>query len=258
MGAVVPAAVPVAVAALAAGLAVSLWVPLQRRAGRARRGRLFLPLAVLVGGLVPAERLVLVAIGVAVAAGAWLLWRARGRRRQAHLRASGVVEACEQLAAELASGLPPGLALERVAGASALWRPVAEAHRIGADVPGALRRAAATPGAEALRWVAAAWQVAHRTGQGLADALDAVALDLRAAASTRAVVAGELASARATARLMAALPVIALLMGSGMGGDPWAFLLSTPPGLACLAGGLAAGGAGLWWIERIADAVERA
>ena len=56
---------------------------------------------------------------------------------------------------------------------------------------------------------------------------------------------------------MAGLPVLALSMGSGIGGDPWAFLLTSPAGLVCLALGLGFGFAGLWWIEAIADGVER-
>jgi tight adherence protein B len=55
---------------------------------------------------------------------------------------------------------------------------------------------------------------------------------------------------------VAGLPVLALLLGSGAGADPWSFLLRTPWGWACLGSGLAAGLLGLWWMELIASEAE--
>jgi tight adherence protein B len=163
-----------------------------------------------------------------------------------------VLECCDLLASELAAGQAPGSALARAAETWPVLAPVWQSHAYGGDVPSALRRAGTEPGAEGLELVAAAWHVSHRTGQGLADALARVAQALREARATDRVVRGELASARATARLVAALPVVALMIGSGSGGDPVGFLLGTPMGIACLAGGLGLGLAGLAWIERIA------
>ena len=196
-------------------------------------------------------------IGAGAVAAGWLLWLRRRERRSAAETGARVLEACEHLASELTAGQPPGAALVRAADDWPALAPAAEAFRVGSDVPDALRSLASRPGAGDLRLLAAAWHVAHRTGQGLAEAVDRVARDLAEARVTRRVVDGELASARATARLVALLPVAALAMGSGVGGDPVGFLLSTPAGWLCLALGLAFGLTGLWWIEDLAHAVDR-
>ena len=211
---------------------------------------------------------------VLVAAVVWLvvppgptrtLWRPRSRtgrvarptmsgRRTSAADQAAVLEVCDLLAADLAAGRPPGAALTAAAERWPPLDPVVEAQRLGADVPEALRRVAGTRrGAADLRWVAGAWQVAHESGHGLSAALERTAAGLRARRRTRRLIDSELASARATARLVACLPVAVLLMGSGTGSDPWAFLLRTPVGWACLVGGLALLVLGLWWIERLAD-----
>lgn len=177
-----------------------------------------------------------------------------GRRREVAADQAAVLEVCDLLAAELAAGRPPGAAL---ATASERWPPLVaavEAVRLGADVPDALRRLTELrPGAADLRWVAAAWQVAQHSGHGLAAALERTAGGLRARRRTRRLVDSELASARATSRLVACLPLAVLVMGSGAGSDPWTFLLATPVGWVCLAGGLGLIALGLWWIEHLAD-----
>ena len=191
------------------------------------------------------------------AAGARSLWRRRAETAAAEETARRMLEACDLIAGELAAGRTGEAALAEAANAWPAVRAVADTCRLGGDVPEALRSLARTPGADGLRLLAGAWVVSHRTGAGLAASTRRVADAVRLDQATRRVVRGELASARATARLVAVLPVVALLMGSGAGADPWTFLLGTPLGLACLAGGLTMGFAGLWWIELIAREVDR-
>jgi len=250
------------VAAIAASAAAALLVPGSPSLAGATRPVPLRAMAVGAAGVVAllavarprVAALVLVGLGVLV--GAWLLVRRRRTRSAARQVAGRVLESCELLAAELASGQAPGRSLRRAALSWPELRPVAEADELGGDVPDALRRLAALPGAGDLRLVAAAWAVSSRSGQGLADSVRRCAEGLRDAQRAQHVVEGELASARATARLVAALPLLALLMGAGAGGSPLGFLFGHPLGLACLAGGLLFGFAGLWWIEVIAGDVE--
>ena len=249
-------------AALSAGLVVALLVPpapsghpVSVERGPGSRRLLLVAgcgLSVLLFATAAPHTATLSLLIVATVLAAVRLWRVRQRDREALSTSCAVQEICEVLAAELASGQPPGVALDH---AAETWRPLAstsEAFRVGADVPAAFRELAGRPGADDLRLVAAAWQVAHRTGQGLAAAVTRVAAGVRAAEESRRVVRGELASARTTARLIAALPFLSLTVGSGSGSHPWRFLLDTVPGLACLGAGLAFGFAGLWWIEALA------
>jgi tight adherence protein B len=216
---------------------------------------LVVPLAVAPMLLLHGRQLFLGLVGVLVVAGGQrLLAHRRAAARAADLGAR-VQAYCESLAAELAAGQPPHRVLARSVAEFPEFVAAASAAELGADVAGALRRLARAPGAGELRLVAAAWQVAHRSGAGLAAALEQVGRGVRARRRTARLVAAELAPAHATARMMAALPLVFVLAGSGLGGDPVAFLTGTTPGLACLSAGLALSYAGLAWLQRIADAV---
>lgn len=257
-------------AVLCAGAAAALLLPGQVAAlpfgrdvprtanGWHRSGVLVLAAAV-VALLVTAEGSVL-ALGMillAAAAAVLRLVAAARRRKIADRREERVLEVCEVLVGELRSGQPPVTAIGHSVAVWPDFEPVATAARLGADVPTALRRLGETPGASGLREVAGAWAVSQGAGAGLAVALGQVAVSARDAQATRRLIGSELASAQATARLVAVLPVVTLVMGSGIGGDPWGFLLRTPVGLSCLAGGLALAFLGLAWIDRIAVAVMR-
>lgn len=251
-----PATAWAAAAVVLAAAAGVLAVPARGRVhGPPARARpvLLVAGAGLVVALVPPRWWGLVTVAAGVACGARVLLRGRRRRAERTRVGQQVLEACDLVAAELAAGSPVEQALERAGELCPLLRPAGDAGRLGSDVAAALRRAAGEPGADDLRLLAAAWQVSHRSGQGLAVATARISQRLRAQRRTARVVEAELSSARATARLVAALPVAAWVMGAGTGSRPVAFLTGGPAGLVCLAVGLGLTMAGLWWIEALAD-----
>jgi tight adherence protein B len=259
---------PVLVAAVCAASAVTLLVPGRFApddlppGGRTRASRrLLVPLvgAAGVGAavvLLDGSRLVagLAAVLACVGVVRSVRERRAGRSRARH-RAL-VVEVGEAMVGELRAGRPPLHALGR---AGEVWpelEPVVAAARLGSDVPDALRDVARRPGAEGLADLAAAWQVSTSSGAALASSLAQVVASARAREHASSLVSGELASARATARLVALLPLGTLAMASGLGASPWTFLVDSPVGASCLLAGVALVVAGLAWIDSIAGSVE--
>ena len=99
-------------------------------------------------------------------------------------------------------------------------RPAAAAARWGASVPEALRQLGTLPGAETVSRLAAVWQLCAGSGASLAIGVGHVLETARAEQATRHVVAAELASARATARMLGVMPVMVLVAGRGaLAGD---------------------------------------
>lgn len=178
------------------------------------------------------------------------------RRRLVERRAA-TVELCTALAAELRAGALPGEALQRAATAvPGVCDEAARVARLGGDVSAALVAASLRGGAAGLARLAAVWSVSQHAGAGLADGCERIADWLRDDEALRREVTAQLSGARASARLLAALPVLGILLGSAMGARPLDVLLGTPYGLACLALGSVLAALGLWWTERLARGVE--
>jgi tight adherence protein B len=108
------------------------------------------------------------------------------------------------------------------------------------------------PGAEGLRLMAACWRIGAERGATLAAVLDDLAAALRDQEATRQELATQLAGPRATARLLAVLPLLGLITAGVLGADPVAFLFGTLPGLACLLAGIGLNATGVWWTHRLA------
>lgn len=203
------------------------------------------------------ETMVLAAVGLVLTLVISRLVHRRRLLAASRRRSAQVLLACDSIAGDLGVGLTQRIALDRVASQWTEFAPVAAAAHLDADVAGELRRLAALPGATELASLAAAWQVAHRSGAGLATTLTGVAEVIRGEMATARLVETELAAARATANLMVALPIGVLLLGAGIGAQPWQFLIGSPIGLGCLIIGLALDLAGVWWMQGIAAKVLR-
>lgn len=232
---------------------------------KARRARSRLLQILLAGALAAsvvwaaAGRPHLVVLGLT---GVGLVWAAttlvrHARSRRLRLARRGqVVSMCDALVAELKSGQPPAAAVEAVAREWTELEAVRDAARLGGDVPSALRALSERPGGEPLASVAAGWEVASRSGAGLAGVLERLAGVLRTDEDVRCEVAANLAAPRATATMLAVLPVFGVGLGTALGADPLGVLFETLPGAMCLSAGSCLAVAGVFWVERIADRAE--
>ncbi len=232
----------------------------QPRHGRWRPGALVWAALALVGwALWRSQGTQVVVLGACAAAttGASQRLTADWRHRQERiwLRAAAV-ELCDALAAELDAGLPATIAIERACSPWPEFSGVASAARLGDDVAAALRRCANLPGADGLRSVAAAWDVAARSGAALVLVLGRVTDGMRSDEEARAEVTAALGPPRATAKMLAALPLFGIALGVSMGAHPLRFLLQTALGAFCLAVGLGLALTGVWWVEKLAAAAE--
>ena len=165
------------------------------------------------------------------------------------------MQALGALAAELEAGQAPTSALIAAAGEPSVWPTTVAAISVGEDLAAALEQDARDR--PALRSLAACWQVSATTGTGFAVAVSRLATSARAAEAVRVDLEGELAGPRATARMLAVLPLIGVGFGVMLGSDPLSWLLTTVPGLACLVVGVCLTALGTAWTGRIAAAVER-
>ncbi len=132
--------------------------------------------------------------------------------------------------------------------------------RAGLPIPHALDvTAVESDGANRLRQLtSAAVRLADRTGAPLAELVERIEADARATDRGLAAAAAQAAGARATAWLLAALPIGGIGLGYGIGVDPMAVLLHSTVGGACAVAAVALQAVGLLWAERLGATPGRA
>jgi len=251
--------IPVAGWLLAAAL---LAAPPPRRRLMPRAARVSGRMPVLVGAAVLAVVLLPPAVVVAAAILAATLGARRHRAHRARRRvvdSQRLAAALETLVGELRVGAHPvsafGVAAAECDGpVGDSLRAVAARARLGADVAAGLRAVAASSSAPA-QWnrLAVCWQLAAEHGLAISVLMRAAQRDIVERQRFTARVEAGLAGARATAVILAALPVVGVLLGQLIGARPVAFLLGGGVGGWLLVGGVALVCIGLVWADRLTD-----
>lgn len=168
-----------------------------------------------------------------------------------------LVDVITGLRDELLAGAALRTAFERAVGDEPGYLSGALATcRMGGNVPEALRAAA---GREPLLLsLAALWQVSEGSGAALAAALDRLVDAAGDSVKVRAEISAQLAGPRATARVLAVLPLVGVGMGMMMGADPIGFLLGSVWGWGCLVTAVLLEVAGVVWMRRMVASIESA
>ncbi len=187
----------------------------------------------------------------------------RFRRRRCSDRGSGesreLETAIDVLVGELRIGAHPAtafaVAAQETAGPVAgACRAVAARARLGADVAAGLRGVGETSVLQA-HWerLAVCWQLAADHGLAMSALMQAAQRDIAERQRFSGQVRSAMAGARATAAILAGLPLLSVVMGQLIGARPMAFLLGGQLGGWLLVAGLTLVCGGLLWADRITD-----
>jgi tight adherence protein B len=189
-------------------------------------------------------------------------WQARSRRRRSASAMTSLAEALLCLVGELQAGAHPALAAESTAADARspgreVMTTIAATERLGGDVGKALDRAGTERPelAAELRELASAWQLAARHGLPLAEVLAAVHRDLAHRLRFAGQVHAKMAGPRSSALVLAALPLVGVLLGEAMGARPVHVLLHTGLGSAMLLLGVGLTCAGIGLTARLTSGV---
>jgi tight adherence protein B len=193
----------------------------------------------------------------AVIATVSLRYRRRRRMRRAAAEGRTLEAALDVVVGELRVGSHPmqafGVAASETVGAVAeSLRAVAARARLGADVTAGLR-AAAHSSAQPAHWhrLAVCWQLAGDHGLAIATLMRTAQRDIVEHQRFSVRVDSGMAGARATAAILAGLPVLGVLLGQLIGAHPLSFLLNGHAGGWLLVVGSMLACGGLLWSDRI-------
>lgn len=226
----------------------------RRPPGRAAAGCAIGCLAAILVAMLPvATSLAVTALGATIG----LRHRRRLRCRRGDTEARALETALEVLVGELRVGAHPVPAFEVAATevshsvVAAGLRSVAARARLGGDVAAGLRAVTEASSLPA-QWerLAVYWQLGCERGLAISTLMHAAQRDLAERQRFASRVYSAMAGARTSATVLAALPVLGVLLGQLIGAKPLSFLFGSR-GVGLLLVGVALVCAGLLWSDRI-------
>ncbi|MFI9008947.1 type II secretion system F family protein [Actinosynnema sp. NPDC053489] len=188
--------------------------------------------------------------GALLGATVWRTYREAVRQREELAASAALADGLKAFVAELRSGAHPakaatGAAEDAEPPATEVLSAIAATSARGGDVEAAL---ADFPDA---RQLARAWRLSAVHGVPLADVLDAVRRDLDRRSAFAGQVHARMAGPRASAAVLAGLPLFGVVLGELGGAGPLAVLSGTLPGQVLLVAGVVLICAGLRWSGRL-------
>lgn len=259
------------VSALALAAALVLWPATPRRTAALRRVNSpvrrpvrMVPVVVLMGVLLAWLVPLPVALAAAVVA---ITGAVRRRRRMARRRrqqeSAALQAALDVLVGELRTGVHPVAAFATAAGEVSGpvhqgMGAVAARARLGADVAAGLDDVAVASQLP-MHWeqLAACWRLAHAYGLSIATLMRTAQRDIVERERFSSHVEASMAGPRATATVLAGLPVAGIALGQLIGARPLAFLFGAGVGGWLLTAGVLLACAGLMWADQITERVLR-
>lgn len=217
--------------------------------------------AVLAAGAVSGVALAWVGPGAAVAVlllgtAVHVHVRSKQRTNTAVRTMARTAQALRAMAGDLRAGAHPAHAAQAAAqdadaDVAAALEAMAMTARLGGEPEVGRAQEGETVGATALNRLRTAWSLARRHGLPLADVVDAVHRDVDARARLAAQLQARMAGPRASALMLAGLPVLGLLLGQAMGAEPLTVLATTAVGQVLFTVGAALVLGGVYWTSAI-------
>lgn len=202
-------------------------------------------------------RLSVLLVGLMIAVVIWRSYREARQKRQHVASTEALAELLSQLHSQIDAGVAPARALETAVESTARTMPT-DMRRVMHSAYQRVHSAGGSPAATLaqsalpeLVYLGKVWGLAEHHGLPLAPLMEHARGRLDAQLRHYKATAASLSGPKASALILSALPFAGMILGKGMGADPWGFLSGGGLGGLMLVIGVGLSTAGWLWCQRI-------